>query len=598
VIISRIARYDFPTEWPLLDTLIPMVENSFKMNASTETITLRFNSLYTLHLVMKTIVTKSLPAAKHIAQSITPTVFGFVSGILFSHLESYEQVQNEESLNLARIALKCLRRLVVHGYVHCSNAPEAAQFLSGLIAYLPKFMKHPLVSTTSVQKMIVLTGKVFVDLSTERVVDVVLLPCFFDIVQTYWSILEQPEWNVPSQILETVRLQAMKIIKNLTKHRDFHLVNDKDSRTPVAIQLLETKLFTGEFIKRMTELLLSRYMILSKEDLDFWDEDAESFVHDEDLDHWEYHPRQCAEKLFMTLISKHRNSVCPMVIDMLQTVMDSNHDMLLKEVMYGAVASGSHDLYDYVDFDGWLPRLVQESQVVDVVDHRIVKRRIAQLLGRWVGVKCSKQSRRLVYEAIYHLLHSDDLVVQLTAVIQIHSIIDDFDFEKEVFEPFCQPMMQVLIRLVIQVESFDSKSRIMNVVGLIVERMEGMVGTQEWISIVPQLWTESQDQNVFRASVVRLLGSLVHSNFTIELFPLIFPILKESVDTTKVINGNLARSFVFVGRRCGCMDMYHGKGVQCNYGDGRVTSSCHPAITNRNRDVYQSSGCIEMLSLP
>jgi hypothetical protein len=558
VVTARIARHDFPNEWPnLLDVLLPIVENSFKMISSPETTHLRINSLYTLHLVMKSLVTKALPAARRLSQMITPNVFRFMSGLLFNQLGLFlEQVghRNYDNLNeiltIARISLKCIRRLIIHGYQHYATASEAVELVDALYPYLPKLVKyaaglegsHALHLT--LQNMIILIGKVYLDLSSERVIDFVISPCFLNVVQMYWTLLEAESVETPvlrAAFYEKIQIQSMTILKNVTKHRDFSIVSTKDQNPQLdqALALLNTKLFTREFIVHVITILITRYMILSQEDLEFWEEDPESFVQQEESDHWEYHLRACAEKLFMVLISRNRDIVCPLIMEMmngLPTTTDSK-SLLIKESVYGAIASGSHDLYDFVQFDNWLPILFQEVQNTEN-DFRIVKRRISNVLGKWISVKCSKDKRPIVYEILLFLLQSKDFVVRLTAVHDLRLVVDDFDFEADKFQKYVQPAVDLLLKLMGEVDEYDSKLKIIQCLIVIVERMEGafVASVVPLVQILPELWTRSEGQNMFRTSIVGIIATLVKTlrAESYQLYPIVFPILSESLDTAKV----------------------------------------------------------------
>jgi hypothetical protein len=144
VIISKIARIDFPREWPdLLDALLPIVEKSFQVDQETSEIySLRFNALYTLHLTMKVLTSKTLPAARKFTQSITPNIFQFISTLFGKQLQLFLGLYNQpsiadqpglhrilETLQVCRICLKCLRRLTVNGYENFSMALEATVFI-------------------------------------------------------------------------------------------------------------------------------------------------------------------------------------------------------------------------------------------------------------------------------------------------------------------------------------------------------------------------------------------------------------------------------------------------------------------------------------
>jgi hypothetical protein len=548
IVTCKIARFDFPKEWPnLLETLIPIVEQSFLTHENH----LKFNSLYTLHLIMKTLVSKTLPMAKKIVQDLTPNVFLFLKKVFYEQSNLFfigiangqSQQELDLILNLARVTLKTLRRLAIGGYIQFSTAPEVIEFITYLIQHLPKFLE--IISTTSdqlyktLESLILTIGKLYVDMSNSKVVDLVLSPPFLPILSLYWSLL-QPEALPAGIFAEKLRIQAMKIFKNTTQNREFQIVSerDRDSRIEQALVILDTKLFTPEFVVSAGKLLLSKYLFLSREDLDLWEDDPESFVQEEESDHWEYHQRGMAEKLFMVLVSKNRAVLCPLIISALGSLNNemTSESILMKEAVYSAVGLCSHDLYDYLDFDEWSLTLLTESQNPSP-DFKVVLRRISNILGNWTSVKSTKEKRATIYQNMILLLTQSDLVVKLTAVCDLKKIVDDFDFMIEIFTPFLQIIVDLFMDLLQKVDEFDSRMNIINCLVVIIERMDGQVlpSVVPLVRILPELWKRSENQNLFRISIVTILSKLVKTlrSESYQVHEMVIPILKEALDTTK-----------------------------------------------------------------
>ena len=57
------------------------------------------------------------------------------------------------------------------------------------------------------------------------------------------------------------------------------------------------------------------------------------------------------------------------------------------------------DLYDEVDFDGWLQSGLLPELAIGGSNYRVVRRRVIWLIGRWVGVKLSARLRPDVYRS-------------------------------------------------------------------------------------------------------------------------------------------------------------------------------------------------------
>lgn len=91
-------------------------------------------------------------------------------------------------------------------------------------------------------------------------------------------------------------------------------------------------------------------------------------------------------------------------------------------------------------------------------NYRVIRRRVAWLIGVWTGVKLSSELRPALYSVTLLLLQSDeDLAVRLTASSTLQHVIDDFEFNTEQFLPFLEPSFALLFTLLKEVRECDSK---------------------------------------------------------------------------------------------------------------------------------------------
>jgi hypothetical protein len=65
----------------------------------------------------------------------------------------------------------------------------------------------------------------------------------------------------------------------------------RKSRIKEAQNYVNAHIFTADFTRSCLQLLVSKYMRLSEEDLQFWNDEPEQFVQEEEADHWEYNVR-------------------------------------------------------------------------------------------------------------------------------------------------------------------------------------------------------------------------------------------------------------------------------------------------------------------
>lgn len=91
-------------------------------------------------------------------------------------------------------------------------------------------------------------------------------------------------------------------------------------------------------------------------------------------------------------------------------------------------------------------------------NYRVIRRRVAALIGRWTGIKLSTDLRPALYECIINLLGSDeDMAVRLTASSTLRYAIDDFEFNSEQFRNYLDLAFNLLFNLLKETYECDTK---------------------------------------------------------------------------------------------------------------------------------------------
>lgn len=103
----------------------------------------------------------------------------------------------------------------------------------------------------------------------------------------------------------------------------------------------------------MCRKLVSHYFLLTREDLELWDTDPESFATDEGGESWKYSLRPCTETVFLAMFHEFRETLAPVLLEMIQNnhalVSPSDLNAILrKDAVYNAVGLAAFDLYDEV----------------------------------------------------------------------------------------------------------------------------------------------------------------------------------------------------------------------------------------------------------
>lgn len=152
-----------------------------------------------------------------------------------------------------------------------------------------------------------------------------------------------------------------------------------------------------------------------------------------------------------------------------------NTDILLKDSIYAAIGLAAPVLENELDFGRFLESTLVTEVQYQQPGYNILRRRIAIVLGQWLGVE-EGLDRPLVYQVFQFLLDKEDklndVVVRVTAGRQLKNVIDPFDFVPESFMPFLPTLLSRLMPLTEEVDLSETKLALLNTVSIIVVRME------------------------------------------------------------------------------------------------------------------------------
>ncbi|KAI8142979.1 armadillo-type protein [Fennellomyces sp. T-0311] len=275
-----------------------------------------------------------------------------------------------------------------------------------------------------------------------------------------------------------------------------------------ASNVINTRFLTTDFVNACAETLITKYMLLTPADMEKWEDDPEGWANAIDSENWEFELRPCAEITFMSLLTQYRDQLCPILLNLVEKVANvtSFQDLLFKDAVYAAVGLGVQSIYGRLDFETFLVnRLIPEiSQKGSGL--KILHRRIAWLLGRWVNEGISADSRVAIYQGLLELMVSeDDMVVRLTAAHSLRQAIDDWDFEISILLPYLGPAMDLLLKLLNEVEESDTVMKLISDLNTIADRTgEHMVPfAPKIIDLLMPHWQRAEDNPLFQSALVK-----------------------------------------------------------------------------------------------
>jgi len=114
-----------------------------------------------------------------------------------------------------------------------------------------------------------------------------------------------------------------------------------------------------------------------------------------------------------------------------------------------------------VDFDQWfITSLSAELGVGGELwgHYRVLRRRIAWLLGQFSGVKLSANLSPQLYQVMLHLLRpEEDVVVRLAASKALFTIVDSVEFNVDQFLEYLESTIASLFSLLKECKECESK---------------------------------------------------------------------------------------------------------------------------------------------
>lgn len=587
VIVAKIARQDYPMNWPsLLADIMDVIRTNLEIlcgspnNDPRSTLALR-RGLALLNSVLKEFSGVKLLAGVNtminIIDQLHEVMFAYYSKLssMISALVplALSDQRIADNLIVAHFIYKCLVKMALWLWPKLTTQPESVfaklepwflqlfesstgqlKILSELRINLVLALRASgssdrltLLSIDRLTRHVRVFGKFFRRLQQLKPDKFVQLPTGNQIVLYYWDKVVQATNGPPELIQDAptavfpVRflLQAMVLFKeNLSKWTPFRKGGPKTETT-----------LSQEFVEDAVRLLVTRFIPLNLADLEGWMSDPEEWVNleDKENDQWEYELRPCGERVLMTLSSQYKDYVTPLLETtfkqiIAQPTVDSA-SVIQKEALYCAIGRCAIHLREVIPFSQWIQHnLLAEARETNQY-YPIIKRRIAWLIGKWISDMCSPANDPNVWEILIHLLRDrgpgTDSVVRLTAATALRECIDTVDFDIDVFVPYLPTAVIELVKLMGEADTIEVKQRLAKSLNVVIERAGPRIAPHaQMISEgIPQLWTAAGEEWLFKAQLLVVVTSLVSAmKEQSSLNSLVVPLVQDGLSPGVAIN--------------------------------------------------------------
>lgn len=291
-----------------------------------------------------------------------------------------------------------------------------------------------------------------------------------------------------------------------------------------------------QMVADITETLVEKLMLLTNDDLQLWEQDAEDWAVAEEAETYNMDVRPAAERTLMVLANTAPKSGSTFVGRIIWQKLEqlpppssalTLDDVLKREALYTALGRCRDNIpYEKeVLSQAVASRFVPEASLEPYTGPTwvIVRRRIAWLIWEWSELM-TPGDRPAIYNLLVTLLQGipgkTDAAVRLAAARSLAALADALEFDTEAFQPFIDASLSRLAALSASSElhEMDSIRTCTNTMSILIERLGARVAPhlEQLASLVPTLWTLDDTECKARPSIIVFVGRLVRS---VELIP-------------------------------------------------------------------------------
>ncbi|XP_028549715.1 importin-11 isoform X2 [Dendrobium catenatum] len=573
-LISKIARIDYPKEWPELFSLLAQQLQSADILASHRVFMVLFRTL-------KELSTKRLSADQRTFSEVAALLFDYTWNLWKSDVQTILQSfsclaqcdssnslmehQNDLLLTCERwlFCTKIIRQLIISG--NASDATSAQEvrpikevcpvLLSVIQSFLPyctSFMEKQPEFWNFTKRACIKLMKVLAafqrrhpySFGDNNVLPPILVFCLNEIIN--------PEQAVP--LFNEFLIQCMILIKSTIECKEYkpsltgRVINESgdalEQRKKIisrAVFDMLAAVFPNDRVVLLCNILIRRYFIYTSEDLNEWFQNSESFHHEQDMLQWTEKLRPCAEALYIVLFENYRPLLAPVVVSILKEAMSASPPleseitpaMLLKDAAYSAAGHVYYELSAYLNFSDWFNRSLSLELSNNHPNMLIIHRKIALILGQWVS-EIKGDTRKLVYHALIKLLQDNDIAVRLAACRSLCYLVQDSNSSEQEFFDLLSTCWTFCFKLVEEVQELDSKVQVLNLISLLTEHLGEKITpfAGQLVNFFGKMWEESIGESLLQIQLLEALRNFVCSlgYQSCVCYNMLLPILQKGIN--------------------------------------------------------------------
>jgi len=328
------------------------------------------------------------------------------------------------------------------------------------------------------------------------------------------------------------------------KKRGKHNRGEMSQAKSEAAQIVQT-FFSDHNIVQLTQLMIQKFLILKKKDMEKWNEDPEDFFQDSLIEHSTVGVRQVCADFLKKLMKKRKGIIGVQIVDWfqnsLQQPINSEEVAVYRETIYHAVGLVYFDLHNplkSIQFN--ISQFYKEFLRKDVNPSgpKFLVRRAIWLIAE---IKDDLLRRRDItidaFAVITELLQKhQDIVVRLECVRALSKLLEDSACDTSCFFPVASNACQGLLQLLNNLSNVSNITFVINCLNHILNKFGQDMGEDAVIllQLVRKLW-DTFDHDLVRSSVVGVLTSVVKSlkSTSEKCHEFLIPVLEYVTDFTQ-----------------------------------------------------------------
>ncbi|KAJ3124651.1 Importin-11 [Nowakowskiella sp. JEL0407] len=586
-IIAEIAKFDYPSQWPnLLDNLVSTLQQTPQYSPNTpQSHSPQKHALFTIYKVIKALCAKKTPISKKSLEMIAPNVFSVFSeqfynsvNLLLQKLEPPQQQYQYDDLEYwlycAHVALKCLKSLVVSAWEEPDRHEPILRLFNSLLGYLNRLLNLNY-REALLQKIILAIGKFYLGLQELRIISFLKASSMdsFSVIHAYFTFLELPQSH-DDEFKSRLQLQSFHLISALLTHRSLTRApkelqrrmadNDVEAINIVNMKnLIMKSLFTQEFVTRLFNVVVTKFLVISSEEWEIWISDPEQIVMEWDAESSEESTKGCAKALAAQLVQKFTPYLVPVIIDALKSSSESSLNpndfmsIVQRDAIYCVTGLSVRYLVDDIPLESWVDsRLFSEYNIGCDSQGRdvgvIIRRRIPQLIQKIDYETPLMSLRKKLYAfliSIMQISNEPSLLVRLEALSCFANCIDFVDpdlfnestGERPEIEMFLGEGVKYGVEILGQCSDAEVRKIPSRDIRRIVEETRYLMAPHIPLILeaLPKIWSDDGSGTMtsnaipeMRTNVLQILLVLVKaaSNRAEVMWPLAIPYIAQSVD--------------------------------------------------------------------